>query len=722
MDIPIDIFATEAHELLALMEAGLLKLEMGLDPEGAEYQETVNEIFRAAHTIKGSSGLFGLEAVVAFTHTMENLMDCVRDGEVSVNAELVGLLLLCSDHVAALVNAYLDTGSVDDDLLQRGNELLAHLTPWLPADSQQIENPLPQPLTDPSHAGCWHISLRLSRDTLRNGMDPIAILRYLSGLGEIRYCAVLDDELPLQDFNPEIFYLGFAIGLVGRLQKADIEDAFVFVRDDAEITIIPPQDSRDQLLQMIKAQQGKNRRLGEILLRCGAITELELDTALRQQKNPAVPKKALGEILVANKAASELLVDAALLRQRQKTPARMIRVDAERLDNLINLIGELVINRQRVDILTASLEDQDLQESVASLGGLTEQVRDAALNLRMVAIGETFQRFKRIVRDTAQELGKDIELVLQGEETELDRSMVEKLTDPLTHIVRNAIDHGIESREQREQRGKNLQGTIKLSAYHDAGNVVIEIQDDGGGINTARVHERAVEKGLLEQDVEYSEHQIHQLIFHPGFSTAEKVTNMSGRGVGMDVVKRNVEDLQGAVEIKSYTGEGTLITVRLPLTLAIIDGFHVNSAGTNFIVPQATIVECLDFNSVRRLEGGNSIQLRGDLVPYVPLQELLDLSGKVNSQKKLVVVQFGEERAAVVVDELFGELQTVVKPLSPIFGNLKGIGGCSLLGNGEIAFILDIPQLIALATSSEARRTSSYSTRHSAKAHSDHLH
>jgi len=718
MDIPIETFVTESRELLALMEAGLLKLEAGLDSASSEYQEVVNEIFRAAHTIKGSAGLFGLDAVVAFTHTVENLMDCVREGSVGISAELIGLLLQCSDHMAALVDAYIQTGSAPETLVKNGEQLLMSLTPWLPRAAEAAS---PQAVEEVSESGCWHISLRLGRDTLRNGMDPLAILRYLAGLGELRYCEVIDDDLPLEDFDPENFYLGFVVGLAGPLKKSDIEDAFVFVRDEAEISIVPPQETREQLLRLIQSQQGKSR-LGEMLVCSGAITQRELEAALHQQKDPETLKKPLGEILVANKSTSEQLVDAALARQRQKNSARMIRVDAERLDSLINLIGELVINRQRVDLLTSGYVDQDLQEAVASLAGLTEQVRDAALNLRMVAIGETFHRFKRIVRDTAQELGKDIELVLQGEDTELDRSMVEKLTDPLTHIVRNAIDHGIESRERRAESGKPLRGTIKLSAYHDAGNVVIEIQDDGGGINTERVRERAIEKGLLEAGVEYSEHQIHQLIFHPGFSTAEKITNMSGRGVGMDVVKRNVEDLQGVVDIKSHRGQGTLITVRLPLTLAIIDGFHVNSAGTHFIVPQATVVECLDFNSVRRLEGGSSIQLRGELVPYVHLQELLELSGQVNQQKKLVVVQFGDERAAVVVDELYGELQTVVKPLSPVFGTLKGIGGCSLLGNGEIAFILDVPQLIALATADEVHRTANSALMARRHAPSDHLH
>lgn len=379
-------------------------------------------------------------------------------------------------------------------------------------------------------------------------------------------------------------------------------------------------------------------------------------------------------------------------------------MDAERLDHLINLIGELVINRQRVDLLAGKLGNSSLIEAVNSMGNFTEQIRDAALTLRMVPIGDTFQRFKRVVRDTAKELGKDIQLDISGAETELDRSMVEKLTDPLTHIVRNAMDHGIEPIAVRRERNKPEAGVISLSAYHDAGNIVIRIADDGGGLDLEKIRKKAIANGVIEEADTFTTQELYQLIFHPGLSTAEQVTNLSGRGVGMDVVKRNIEALQGGIEIDSELGIGTRFTIRLPLTLAIIDGFHVDAGGIDFIVPQNTILECVDLPSLPQVEGQHCVNLRGEQVPYIRLQELFHLARKEDVREKLVVVQFGENRAGIVVDDLHGEIQTVVKPMGPIFHALKGIGGSSLLGTGAVALILDVPQLIGFAVNVEHRR------------------
>ena len=379
-------------------------------------------------------------------------------------------------------------------------------------------------------------------------------------------------------------------------------------------------------------------------------------------------------------------------------------MDAERLDHLINLIGELVINRQRVDLLAGKLGNSSLIEAVNSMGNFTEQIRDAALTLRMVPIGDTFQRFKRVVRDTAKELGKDIQLDISGAETELDRSMVEKLTDPLTHIVRNAMDHGIEPIAVRRERNKPEAGVISLSAYHDAGNIVIRIADDGGGLDLEKIRKKAIANGVIEEADTFTTQELYQLIFHPGLSTAEQVTNLSGRGVGMDVVKRNIEALQGGIEIDSELGIGTRFTIRLPLTLAIIDGFHVDAGGIDFIVPQNTILECVDLPSLPQVEGQHCVNLRGEQVPYIRLQELFHLARKNDVRENLVVVQFGENRAGIVVDDLHGEIQTVVKPMGPIFHALKGIGGSSLLGPGAVALILDVPQLIGFAVNVEHRR------------------
>ncbi len=709
MDSVLNTFIAEAEELLADMESSLLRIG-----EGECNSEILDEIFRAAHTIKGSAGLFGLNHIVDFTHKVESVLDLARDKDIVIDDQLLGILLKCGDHIAQLVQLVVDDADLDDQQRNQGVILLNSLSPWLndtEDDCTSVENSTVARAGEEEEetSGVWHISLRMGEDALRNGMDPMSIFRYLESMGSLTYLMVVDEKLAVSEsFDPESLYLGFELGLETVSSRDEIESAFMFVREEADINIIPPNSAVDEYVSLIKSILNGESRLGEMLVECGATTALEIQQALSEQadrKTVGEAKASLGEILVETNSVPSEVVDAALDQQKKSRNAaiRFIRVDADRLDGLITLIGELVINQQRVDLLTENIESAELNEAVHSLGGFTEQIRDAALTLRMVQIGETFQRFKRVVRDTAADLGKSIELVVEGEETELDRSMVEKLTDPLTHIVRNSIDHGIEASEVRVARGKPPTGTIKLSAYHESGNIVLEISDDGGGLSADKIRNKAIANGIIDESQSLSDHEIHQLIFNAGLSTAEEVTNLSGRGVGMDVVRRNIESLQGAIDIDSRFEQGTTLKIRLPLTLAIIDGFHVECKGAHFIIPQATIVECMDFDTVENLSGRNSVNIRGELVPYIPLEQLFSLSGDDSDHTNLVVVQFGNERAAIVVDALHGETQTVVKPMSPIFQSLRGVGGSSLLGSGDIAFILDVPQLIAFAVEAEIK-------------------
>ena len=708
MEEAFDTFTVEASELLEEMEQALLRIE-----EGDETPDTLNAVFRAAHTIKGSAGLFGLDDVVSFTHDIEHILDDARDGKIAIDNSLSGILLKCCDHIGDMVGEIIASGSITEKQREHGAELTERLSPWLASEEKSEAQSAATEDDSAAVEGCWHISLRMGEDALRNGMDPLSIVHYLSQLGDVQYLGVVDEAIPEENYDPESLYLGFEIGLYTAASKNDIDDAFMFVREDSTIFIIPPNSSIDHFVELIRTSPNRNELLGEILLNCGAITRAELEHALQQQNTSQKPeeKQPLGRILIDQKSTDERVVDAALEKQKssRSSAGRFIRVDSERLDNLINLIGELVISHQRIDIIAGELSHVLLDEAVSDIKGFTEQVRDAALNLRMVPVGETFQRFKRIVRDTAADLNKDIELVLEGEETELDRSMIEKLTDPLTHIVRNAIDHGIESTEARLERNKNPRGMLKLSAFHDSGSVVIQITDDGGGLDRERIWRKAIENGIVEASQTLSDSEIQQLIFHPGFSTAEKVTSLSGRGVGMDVVKKNIEELQGAVSIDSEFGKGTRFTIQLPLTLAIIDGFHILASGTDFIIPHAAIVECINFNATRRSAEHAAIDLRGELVPYISLRELFSLDTPVDplkaQEKELIVVKFGSQQAGILVDELYGEVQTVVKPLNPIFSSLKGLGGSSLLGSGKIAFILDVPQLIDFAVAKERRHT-----------------
>lgn len=721
LDGALQTFFAEAEDLLNSMESALLRLD-----EGDSDPETINEIFRAAHTIKGSAGLFGLDDIVAFTHTVENLLDRARDSTITIGGDLLSILLPCRDHIALLIDHALQGRANDAECLAKGQALLDSLQPWLAEKnteepvsavaSQTIQADYIKSLVSESERESWHISVRFGPDLLRNGMDPLSIMRFLSTLGEITHITTITDHLPdYQNFDPEQLYLGFEIALSSTASQQQIEDAFMFVREDSELIIIPPRSNIEAYINLIKSLPEDNKRLGEILVKSHAISYQELDAALAMQKQQAKSQaqvSMLGDILVEGEAVAPEIVSAALDKQKKNNEKktspenRFIRVDAERLDTLINLIGELVINRQRIDLLASKMGNPTLIEAVTSMGNFTEAIRDAALTLRMVPVGDTFQKFKRVVRDTAKSLNKEIELEIEGAETELDRSMVEKLNDPLMHIVRNAMDHGIESVAVRQARGKPAQGTIKLTACHDAGNIVIGIHDDGGGLDVEKIRKKAIANGILDESVHLSQQEIFQLIFHPGLSTAEQVTNLSGRGVGMDVVKRNIEELQGGVEIESEMGVGTSLNIRLPLTLAIIDGFHVVAGAIDFIVPQNTILECVDLNSLSHTQGQNCVNLRGEQVPYIRLREIFSLQGAESEREKIVVVQFGEKRAGLVVDELHGEIQTVVKPMGPIFQALKGIGGSSLLGTGAVALILDIQQLISYAINRENLRNS----------------
>ncbi|WP_331344568.1 chemotaxis protein CheA [Cellvibrio sp. UBA7661] len=726
LDGALQTFFAEAEDLLNSMESALLRLD-----DGDHDMETINEIFRAAHTIKGSAGLFGLNDIVSFTHIVENVLDRARDEKITISGDLLSILLPCRDHIATLVEHAMHGSENDEECLAHGNALLDSLTPWLeskPATTEPVAMPAAKaPATLANNAAlqsgnhnreAWHISVRLGADLLRNGMDPLSIMRFLGSLGEITHITTLTDHLPeFNEFDPEQLYLGFEITLVSDATQQQIEDAFMFVREESQIIIIPPRSNIEAYVNLIKSLPENTQRLGEILVKSHAITYQELEAALATQKQQAKSTGAvgmLGDILIEEQAVAPEIVHAALDKQKKiaekKTSSenRFIRVDAERLDTLINLIGELVINRQRVDLLASKLGNATLIEAVTSMGNFTEAIRDAALTLRMVPIGDTFQKFKRVVRDTAKAIGKEIELEIEGAETELDRSMVEKLNDPLMHIVRNAMDHGIESVAVRESRGKSGTGTIKLTARHDAGNIVIGIHDDGGGLDVEKIRKKAINNGILEEGVHLSRQELFQLIFHPGLSTAEQVTNLSGRGVGMDVVKRNIEELQGGIEIESELTVGTSFSIRLPLTLAIIDGFHVTAGHIDFIVPQNTILECVDLDSLMHVKGQNCVNLRGEQVPYIRLREIFSLQSKDHSREKIVVVQFGEKRAGIVVDDLHGEIQTVVKPMGPIFQALKGIGGSSLLGTGAVALILDIQQLIGFAINREHLRNNAF--------------
>lgn len=642
----------EAHELLAEMEAALLLIENSGSGGNGSNKQQIDAIFRAAHTIKGSASLFGFDRIVGFTHIVENVLDHVRGGRLPFDGALVSTLLGCGDYVALLMQAVDNGMEQHDPDAARGAALEKVL--------QALLDRLAKPAAAPGLQR-WHCSLRLHPDVLRDGMDPLALLRHLSQLGEITALETLASAMPAADsMDPETCYLTFELDFAGMLGAAEIADVFEFFREGDNLAI----------------------------------------TALAE---PVVVQIAAVAPDMAGHQAGTVAAHLSTLRQEESPGAeqRSIRIDVEKLDYLIDLVGELVIAGAGASLIARVKRDQVFKEAAQTIEGLVDQLRAASLSLRMVPINEVFRRFPRLVRDMSHTMGKAVELNISGAETELDKAMVDKIIDPMIHIVRNAVAHGIEPAALRARLGKPEAGVVHLSAAHESGGIVIDISDDGGGLDRVRILAKARASGLLKSDQIPTEHELLQLIFAPGFSTAETVTELSGRGVGMDVVRQNIEALHGTVQVRSMPALGTTVSIRLPLTTAIIMGFQVMVGDTVFVMPLDRVVECLDISNYDSV--GEHIVLHDVPLKLVSLAQVFNLPLRATRRRNLVVVEHGEHRAGILVDGLMGECQAVIKPLGPLFAHLKGLNGSTILGDGRVALILDIPHLIHQARTPEWR-------------------
>jgi len=711
------IFFDEAREMLQHIEDALLQLESTPQDE-----EAVNALFRAAHTIKGTSGIFNLNRVVKFTHQVESVLDKVRKGGLSIDLGLSEALFASCDMIANLLGQVEKHCEDPAELAatdQASDALAERLAGYLGsapknAGSGKSQEETPAGFTPAPGEAVWHLSVRFHQNTFLSGFDPLTVIEYLKNIGEITSIFTIADSFPEWDkFDAENCYLGFEIRLKTGAAKAEIESAFEFVADDCDLRIIPPTRRASDFIALIN-ELPDELRLGDILVACGAVTREALDKALELQNEIAPGPvrqsgSAIGEILVAQKQVNPEVVEAALDRQA-KMPAAgarqesglFVRVPADKLDELINLVGELVICGASASVQAVSSQDAGLIGTTQQLSRLVEEIRNGALGLRMVRIGETFVRYRRVVHDVSTELGKTVNLVIEGADTELDKSVVEKIGDPLMHLVRNSLDHGIELPDVREAAGKPPDGTICLSARHDSGNIVIQVSDDGKGLDGEKLLAKGREKGLVSENQILTEAEKFDLIFAPGFSTAEKVTNLSGRGVGMDVVRKNIEALRGSVKISSVLGQGTAIEIRLPLTLAIIDGFLVKIGDGSFVIPLHAVLECIDAEPEMMHLNDHSagfIKLRGEVLPLLDLRSVFSCAGRKPVKQRIVVVRGGADaKAGLIVDRLDGEYQTVIKPLGKLFRNLNGISGSTVLGSGEVALILDVGALVKLAT------------------------
>lgn len=711
---PLETFKEEARELLHSFEESLMQLEQY--PGDAEL---IDSAFRSLHTIKGSGNMFDLTRLVEFTHTVESVFDLVREGRVQVDAGLINLGLQAKDQIAALL-----ASPEDEEVLQDGAVLASAFQAFLPGDGSDEAAGSP-PADSASAASAppggqegggseggdtegggtrtFRILFSPPRDFFRTGGSPLALLNELSALGQTLVMGFSEDLPGIETMDPETCYLKWDIVLTTRQDENAIRDVFIFV-DEPNVLRIDLIDEG----QILEQEDISYKRLGELLVERGDIRAEDLQQAMTS-------KQFLGETLVSRGYVSGEKVNAALEEQKyvrairenrqSMESAASIKVKTEKLDSLVNLVGEFVSLHANLTHLADLKDDRDFHSVSETMDGLIRELRDLSIDMHMVPVDTLFSGYKRLVRDLAADLEKEVRLEVEGSDTELDKNVIDALKDPLLHIIRNSVDHGIESAEARQQAGKAAKGRVRLSAYYAGANVVIEVSDDGGGIDPERVRQKGVQRGLVADDAELSEEEMLGLIFQPGFSTAEEATNVSGRGVGMDVVKQNIEKLNGTVRIRSTPGEGTTIVIRIPLTLAIVEGLLARIGSSHYLINLNYIVECLDLNAVERRTGQQMLDFRGEVLPYYDLRRYFGADGAgatadgeatdgATGDGQLVVVALEDRRVGLVVDDIQDKYQSVIKSLSRVFERAEGVSGAIILGDGTPALMLDVDRLV----------------------------
>ena len=667
-DEAIAVFQVEARENLELIEQGLLDLL-----ERPEDRDLVDAVFRGLHTLKGSGSMFGFDALAGFTHHCETAFDRVRKGEVAATTDLVSAVLAARDHMRRLMeDPSGDHGAAGDVLLVDLERAVREADGMAPVAGAPVQT-------------AWRIRFDLPSHAFKNGTNPLALLAELRDLGEARVVADASRVPPLSQIEPTDHYLAWDVTLTTDQGRGAIEDVFIFVMDEMNLSIEPLDASNADAV--VADQTGPAEVVAEgpsILPQTAAPAQV---AAPVQSSAPTAPDAA--EAGVAKTAK----------------PSESVRVPADRLDELMDRVGELVIAQSRLSQIANSGVDTALRAVSEEIERLSGELRDTMMVLRMVPVATLFGRFRRLVHDLARETGKVIELSTDGETTEIDKTVIERLADPLVHLIRNAADHGLETAEDRAAAGKPATGRIRLSAHQSGGEVVITIRDDGRGIDRDRVRAKAEAQGLIEPGAALSDHDLLQMIFHPGFSTAAAVTNLSGRGVGMDVVKRTIEALRGSIDIASRPGEGSEVSLRIPLTLAIIDGLLVRVGQGRYVIPLGAVEECLELSLDEdlRSRGRSFISLRNSLVPYLRLREMFETGTPPELHQKVVVVSTGTERIGLVVEQIIGDHQTVIKSMSKLHSGLPTFSGATILGDGGVALILDVGHLVAKGQQQEAQ-------------------
>jgi two-component system chemotaxis sensor kinase CheA len=660
---PAEIFRQEASELFDVLEAALL--DLGLRPDD---KELVDQAFRALHTIKGSGAMFGFDAVAGFTHEFETAFDRVRKGEIKPDQDLISVALAAKDYIRALIEAPETTDSII------GDGILADLHRLV-----EPERATADVLPIVEHAAVvtaaevrtgWQLHLEFDGDILRNGSNPLDLLDDLGKLGACFVIALTDDVPFLDELDPEYCFLKWDVTLHSDCGQDAIDDVFIFVQDEMKLVCTP-------------------------LLAAEAAPPL---APMQSQADDTPPPAAATVQAVAPAPQAERKRDEP--KRADDKANTTVRVQAERLDELMDRVGELVIAQARLSQLASATDDLPIKAIAEEIERLAASLRDTTMGARMVPIGSLFGRFRRLVHDLSRDLGKPVEFVTLGEDTELDKTMIERLADPLVHLIRNAIDHGIEATATRTASAKTETGRIEIAATHAGAQVLVTVRDNGAGLNTIRIRAKAEEQGLIAPGAVMSDQDIHQFLFHPGFSTAQVVSALSGRGVGMDVVKRTIEAMRGSIDISTVPGDGTTVTLRLPLTLAIIEGLLIRVGEGRYIIPLSAVEECAELSAAdERERGRNFLNMRGDLVPFLRLREMFDAVGEPDRYQKIIIASSGETRVGLVVDQIIGSHQSVIKSLSKLHSDVTMFSGATILGDGSAALILDVAQLIATGQS-----------------------
>lgn len=703
----ISIFLSEANEIVEGLENDLVLLE-----DNKSDEDLLNKIFRSAHTLKSSAGTVGFTTMSDLNHVAENLLEKVRSGKLDVTPQMITVLLEFLDTVKLMLQNIVDgksetEGVTNIDSLKAkikaiadGNDVsTAAAAPKASPEPKKEEPAKEEAKTEekkedtkteaPASSGgenSFHIEMGFKATIFDNGIDPLMFLNDLRAIGAISNLIIECNSLPtiLNLEDPYVCYTQFSLDFETNAPEEQVQNIFLFVIDDNDINIINTKaDIKDDEEANKPAESKKEEPAKE---------EAKENTAAKTEEKPAETSAAASKPAAAPKAGTKVQAPST------------VRVDTRKLDSLMNLIGELVIAQSRIMQLTQSLDiDNGLKEAVSSMDRTSRQIQEEVMNIRMMPIGPIFTQFHRYVRDLNLELNKEVKLVLKGETTEIDKNMLEQLSDPLKHIIRNSMDHGIEkTKEERIARGKPEYGTITMSAAHQEGHVVIEVSDDGNGLNKEKIFNKAVEKGLLSRDGKYSDIEIYRTIFSPGLSTAEKITDISGRGVGMDVVRANVEKMKGKIEIKSTEGQGSTFIIKLPLTLAIIEGITFALGKQIYIMPLISIIEQIKVKNeqVKPFEGkGEMIKIRDEYLPLIRLHKVFEIDTQVDNIDDgiVVVVEAGYRKCAIFVDELLDQQQVVIKSLDSAFSKHAGIAGGTILGDGRIALIIDIQGLVNMS-------------------------